>query len=178
MDRKEFLKACTGGLCACAAAALPGRAADTPAKAEDWRLGFVKQRWAKLLATLSQKMDEPALVSALQDMGSFCASQGDEKIKKYAGDVVGFCEEMAKNPSMSIVRDGARKVYTQTYRPGADCFCPFNSLAVKTPGAMCNCSVGWAKHNWAIVLGKEPKVMLKEAVLRGGKACTFEITPA
>jgi len=176
MDRKQFLKACTGGLCACAAAALPGAAADAPAKPDDWRLGFVKQRWARMLAILSQKMDPPALVSALEDMGSFCASQGDEKIRKFAGNVDGFRDEVQKNPAMSIVRDGAR--YTQSYRPGGDCFCPFNSLAAKTPDVMCNCSVGWAKHNWAIVLGKPVNVALKDSVLRGGKACTFEITPA
>jgi hypothetical protein len=177
MDRKEFLRACTGGLCFCAAAALPAKAADAPAKPDDWRLGFVKKRWAHMLSTLSQKMDEPALSAALEDMGAFCASQNDEKTKQFAGDVDGFCKAMAEG-SVKITRDDARKVYTSTYAPGADCFCPFNSLAAKTPGVMCNCSVGWAKHNWSIVLKKEPKVVLKEAVLRGGKACVFEITAA
>ena len=179
MDRKEFLKACTGGLCACAAACLPtaANAAEAPPKPDDWRLTFVKQRYAKLLNVLSQKMDEPTLSSALQDVGAFCASQRDDKTRKFAGDLDGFCKEMSKG-STTIVRDDVRKAYTMTYRPGEDCFCPLNSVAAKTPGTVCNCSVGWARHTWDIVLQKEPKVAIKDSVLRGGKACVFEITAA
>jgi hypothetical protein len=176
MDRKEFLKACTGGLCFCAATALPSAAAETPPKPEDWRLGFVKQRWAKLLNVLGQKLDEPTLSASLQEMGAFCASQNDTRIKKYAGDLDGFCKETTSRGDTTIARDDARKVYTVTYTPGADCFCPFNSVSAKTPGAMCNCSVGWTRHTWGIVLKKEPKVALKDSVLRGGKGCVFEIT--
>jgi len=179
MDRKEFLKGCATGLSVCAAAMCAPTAAmagDAP-KPEDWRLPFVKQRFAKLLATLSDKMEPAALDAALQDMGAFCASQHDARLAQFRGDVEGYCNDMAKN-GIEIIRDDAHKVYTSTYKPGADCFCPFNSLAAKTPGVMCNCSVGWAKHSWGAVLGKEPKVVLKEAVLRGGKACVFEITAA
>ena len=180
MDRKEFLKACTGGLCACAVASLPTAAAaasEAPPKPDDWRLPFVKQRYAKLLSVLSQKMDEPALSAALQEMGAFCASQRDAEMSKFAGDLDGFCKAMSKGQT-TITRDDVHKVYTSTYSPGSDCFCPFNSVAAKTPGVECECSVGWTRHTWGIVLQKKPKVVLKESVLRGGKACTFEITPA
>ncbi|HUO99097.1 MAG TPA: hypothetical protein VMU01_10535 [Rhizomicrobium sp.] len=176
MDRKEFLRACTGGLCACAAVVLPGAAKAADAPKEDWRLGFVKQRFAKLLETLSAKMDDAQLAASLEEMGKFCASQNDERIKVFAGDTDGYVKFVASQPQMSIARDDTRKVYTQTYSPGAQCFCPF--VGAKTPGTMCDCSVGWAKHAWGVVLKMEPKVVLKESVLRGGKACTFEITAA
>jgi hypothetical protein len=183
MDRKEFLKGCATGLCACATACLPKAAvaADAP-KPEDWRIPFVKQRYAKLLNSLSQKMDKTALAGALQDVGDFCASQSEERAKKFQGDIEGYCKSFKdgaqKDSTMNITYDKARNVVTSIYSPGGDCVCPFNSLASKTPGVECECSVGWVRHTFGIVLGKTPKVELKEAVLRGGKVCRFEITAA
>jgi len=51
MNRKEFLKNCVCGLCSCAAVGLiaPESAPGADVKApDDWRLPFVKQRYAKL----------------------------------------------------------------------------------------------------------------------------------
>jgi hypothetical protein len=178
MDRKEFLRGCATGLCACAAACLPkgtAAAADTPK--EDWRLPFAKQRYAKLLNTLGERVDGKVLAASLQDVGVFCSSQRDDKTAKFRGDLDGFCKEMAKGGS-TVERDDARKVYVVSYDPKGDCFCPLNSVAAKTPGTVCECSLGWTRHTWGIVLGKEPKVALKESVLRGGKVCKFEITAA
>jgi hypothetical protein len=181
MDRKEFLKACTGGLCACATTCLPiaAEAAVAP-KSDDWRLPFVKQRYAKLLNVLSQKMEGPALAGALQDVGAFCASQRDAVTLKFRGDLDGYCKYIkdVSNGSGSITRDDARKVYTLTYSRGADCFCPLNSVAEKTPGSVCECSIGAVRHMWSIVLDRDTKVEQKESVLRGGKVCRLEITPA
>ena len=181
MDRKEFLKACTGGLCACATACLSANAAEAPPKPDDWRLHFVKQRYAKLLSTLGQRMDQKQLAAALQDVGAFCASQSEERAKKFRGDIEAYCKSFKdgamKDSSMDVTYDKARNVITSIYSPGADCTCAFNSLAHKTPGVECECSVGWVRHTFGIVLEHEPKVELKEAVLRGDKVCKFEITP-
>jgi len=180
MDRKEFLKSCAGGLCACAAACLTApteaSAADA-AKPDDGRLQFVKKRYAKLLACFEQRMDKTQMAAALQDLGAFCASQNDQKISKYRGDIEGYIRSFAQG-SMSVVHDNARNIITATYSPGADCSCPFNSVVHKTPAIECECSVGWARHNWGVVMGSEPIVELRESVLRGGKRCVFEIRPA
>jgi len=176
MDRKEFLKGCATGLCACVAACMPAmsaNAADGP-KPEDWKLPFVKRRYAKLLAALQGRVDGAALTASLQDMGAYCSSENDAGTKKFAGNVDGFAAEIAKNGS-TVERKG-ESTYVLTYDPKGDCFCPFNSLAAKTPGVMCECSAGWARHTWGIILGKEPKVAIAESVLRGGKVCRFEIT--
>jgi hypothetical protein len=173
MDRKEFLKGCATGLCACAVAGMPAIAAETP-KPEDWRLPFVKRRFAKLLGSLGRHMDEPALSASIQELGEYCASESDERTKKFAGNPDGYAAEVAKYGT-TVTHDDARRVYTLTYDPKGDCFCPFNSLAAKTPGVMCECSVGNTRHTWSTVLQQEVKVELKEAVLRGGKRCKFEI---
>ena len=58
MNRKEFLKNCACGLCTCAAAGLiaPESASGAETKApENWRLPFVKERYAKPLCILSSR---------------------------------------------------------------------------------------------------------------------------
>lgn len=177
MDRKEFLRGCATGLCACAAACLPkGAAAAADAPKEDWRQPFVKQRYAKLLTSLGERVDAKALAASLQEVGDFCASQGDEATKKFAGNPDGYCADLKKKHGQVVSHDAAKKLYTMSYDPKGPCACPLNNE--KTPGTVCECSIGWARHNWGIVLGKEPKVALKESVLRGGKVCKFEITSA
>jgi predicted ArsR family transcriptional regulator len=179
MDRKEFLKTCAGGLCACTAAcfAAPAQAvAAEAAKPEDWRLPFVKKRYAKLLDILSDKMSDEEMNSALHELGGYCSSLGDQTLEKYRGDVDGYSAYMRNTASGDIITyDREKGVITMTTDERADCFCPLNGVAAKTPGVVCNCSLGWQQHTWETLLQKKVRVELKEAVLRGGKRCTFEI---
>lgn len=177
MDRKQFLKACTGGLCACAATCLPAGATAEAAKPEDWRLGFVKKRYAKLIAMLSESMDEATLSKTLGRLGSFCSAEYDETFNKYRGDVEGYAKIVRGSWSGDIITyDRERRVITMTTVERPDCFCPLNSVKAKTPAVVCNCSLGWQAHTWEKITGKKVRVDLKESVLRGGKRCTFEIT--
>jgi predicted ArsR family transcriptional regulator len=177
MDRKEFLKGCAGGLCACAAAAcMPGTAEAAEAVKEDWRWGFLKKRYAKLLSLLSETMDETALKQTLLNVGTFCSAEYDAMLAKYRGDVDGFGEHVRSTSSGDVVTyDRERGVVTMTSPERTDCFCPLNGVGAKTPGVVCNCSLGWQQHTWETVLQSKVRVELKEAVLRGGKRCTFEI---
>jgi hypothetical protein len=179
MDRKEFLRGCAGGLCACAAAAcmpVAAGAAETP-KPEDWRFAFVKQRYAKLLEVLTQKAGKEDTSAALQELGKFCASANDEKTGKFRGNVEGYRKMIAQNGS-AVSYDADRKVYTVAFDPKGACPCPFANGLGKTPEVMCECSIGWTQHSWGIVLDREVKVALKESFLRGGKLCKFEVTAA
>jgi hypothetical protein len=175
VDRKEFLRGCAGGLCICAATCLPlpGEAADT-AK-EDWRVPYVRQRYAKLLDMLSQRMNGDELVGLMHDLGSFCSETGfAAKVAKFRGDTDGFMKFFGQG-NVTAVR--SETGFFVTYSPPGDCGCPLNSRASKTPGVTCECSVGWNRHIWGIVLEREPKVVLKDSMVRGGKHCVFEITP-
>ena len=177
MDRKEFLRTCAGGLCACTAACLaaPAAAAEV-AKPEDWRLPFVKKRYAKLLEILSDKMDEAQLSTTLHELGAYCSSLGGQTLEEYRGNVDGYAEFIRKSASGDIITyDREKGVVTMTTDERADCFCPLNGVAAKTPGAVCNCSLGWQQHTWETLLQEKVRVELKESVLRGGKHCTFEI---
>jgi len=178
MDRKQFLGSCAAGMCACATGSLiPAStltASETPK--EDWRLHFVKQRYAALLGILARRMDGPTLNATLHDLGTACSSFGDETTVKYRDDFEGF-RKLVKNgvSGDDIVWDRDKNVITMTSPERADCFCPLISVAQHTPAVACQCSLGWQQHTWETMLQKKVRVELKESVLRGGKRCTFEI---
>ncbi len=177
MERKEFLKTCAGGLCACAAGSLISatqlNAAETP-KADDWRVTFVKRRYAKLLEILSQKMDEKTLNETLVGLGTYCSALGDDWIKKFNGDFDAFAKSIRDSKSGdNVTYDREKGIVTMASDERSECFCPFNSA--NTPKVVCNCSLGWQQHTWETFFQKKVKVELKESVLRGGKKCVFEI---
>ena len=176
MDRKQFLSACTGGLCACALApVVEPAAADAPA-AEDCRVPFVKQRYAKLLQVLSDKIGEDKLVETLQELGAFCASTMDDKLAQYHGDVDGFGAFIRKVGAGDLFSwDAERNMVVATTTPRKDCICPLIGIAQKTPAVVCNCSIGWHSYAWPKLLGRKVRVTLKESVIRGGQHCSLEI---
>ncbi len=169
MDRKEFFRACAAGLCACSA----GLAApETPAP-EDWRLRFVKDRYAGLLRILSARLDEKGMNEVLHDLGAHCASTWDQ-VPKHRGDFDGFCKVLEQSVSGDRVTwDREKGIITVTSPERTECFCPLNGR--NTPTLVCNCSLGWQQQAWETVLQRKVRVELKESVLRGGKRCVFEI---
>jgi hypothetical protein len=173
MDRKEFFRTCAAaGLCACSGSLA---AAETPNQ-EDWRLRFVKERYAGLLHILSGRMDAQNLNAILHDEGAYCASLWDQTVVKHRGDFDGFCKLLKQGISGDEVSwDREKGVITMTSPEREDCFCPLNSRHQNTPAVVCNCSLGWQQHTWETFLQKKVRVEIKETVLRGGKKCVFEI---
>ncbi len=179
MNRKEFLKNCVCGLCSCAAVGLIAPESATGAETEapkDWRLNFVKKRYARLLEILAGRMDEKQLNETLFELGTFCSMQGDEGNKKFRGDLEGFRQAVKKGVSGdNITYDWDQGLITMASDERNDCFCPLISRSSHTPTTACNCSLGWQQHTWEMLLQKKVRVELKESVLRGGKRCVFEI---
>jgi len=137
---------------------------------------IVKQRYGKLLEILSSRMDEKTLNETLHELGTYCSSLGDERIKKFRGDFDGFCKAIKQSLSGDIVTyDREKGVITMDSGERTDCFCPLIGRLYNTPKVACNCSLGWQQHTWETLLGKKVHVELKESVLRGGKRCLFEI---
>jgi len=176
MNRKEFLKDCALGLCACTAAGLLTPASTTAAETkpvEDWRLGYAKRCYARLLEILSVRMDEKTLNDTLRDLGGFCSST-DWKLESYRGNFDGYMERLKQSSSGDTATyDRETGVITVTSPERTDCFCPLNCS--QTPKVVCNCSLGWQRQTWETVLQKSVTVELKESVLRGGKRCVFQI---
>jgi hypothetical protein len=178
MNRKQFLNDAACGVCVCAAASLvpaADLAAAGEAKTEDWRLPFVKRRYAKLWEILAGQMDDAALQQTLHELGTYCSSLGDEWIKKYRGNFEGFSKSIQGSKSGDTVTyDRERDVITMASDVRTECFCPLNGEDISP--MICDCSLGWQQHTWKTLLERKVKVELKEAVLRGGKRCVFEIS--
>jgi len=179
MNRRTFLSNCACGLCYCAAAGLLAPAGATAAETkapEDWRLRFVKERYAKLLEILSSRINEKTLNGTLFEVGAFCSGLGDGTLKKFRGDLDGFRKAVKQGVSGDTINyDLEKGLVTMASDERADCFCPLNSRLARTPEVVCNCSLGWQQHTWETLLQKKVSVELKESVLRGGKRCVFEI---
>ncbi len=179
MDRKQFLTACAAGFCGCAAASLipaSSLSAAEPAAPEDWRLRFVKERYARMLQILSDRMAPNELSQTLRDLGTFCSSRGDQFITQHRGDFEGLAKAIKQGSSGDDVTwDREKGVITMTSPERTDCYCPLISRQQNTPPLVCECSLGWQQHTWETFLRKKVRVEMKETVLRGGKRCIFEI---
>ena len=178
INRTQFLKNCSFGLCSCMTAGVltsTGSFAAESIPTEDWRLRFVKRRYAKLIDILSNHMNENELSDVLHDLGAYCATT-DLKLQTYRGDVDGYCEHIKKTASGDdVTYDRKKGTIIKTSPERTDCFCPLISLQNQTPKIVCNCSLGWQQQTWETILGKKVQVELKESVLRGGKRCIFQI---
>jgi predicted ArsR family transcriptional regulator len=176
MNRKQFLRNCACTLCSCAAA---GALAPTPSAAaetkppEDWRLPFVKKRYAKLIEILADKVDEATLNEILRQLGYDCAANY-WVIQKHKGDVDGFIREFKERTNEDITYDREKGMVTVVSPERTECTCPLIAKNL-TSSKVCNCSLGWQQCAYETLLGKKVKVQLTESVLRGGKRCTFQI---
>lgn len=176
MERKEFLKrACSAGFCACAVASLlaPSAEAAEGAPPEDWRLSFMRERYAKLLEALAARVDAKTFDAILEDVGRFCAGTASF-VKEHAGDPDGFIAAIKDRWHAEAAFDRASGVVTLAFPPAGGCPCP---LVVKgvTPASVCRCSLGWQRHAFETVTGRPVQAELKSSVLRGDARCSFEM---
>lgn len=176
MNRKEFFRSCAGTLCSCSAATslvgLQTAAAQTP-PAEDWRLPFIRKRYAKLIEILSAKVSDAELSDILRQLGSYCAS-GSPLTRKFHGDLDGFIREFKKVANEDITYDREKGIITVVGPERPECFCPLIDTKT-TSKKVCGCSLGWQQQTYETLLDRKVRVELKESVLCGGKRCVFEV---
>jgi predicted hydrocarbon binding protein len=178
VKRKQFLRDCACGLCSCTAlgALVPAMSvAAEDKKPEDWRLPFIKKRYAKLLDILGGKTSDADLSEILRQLGAYCASLSSMRplIEKHRGDVEGYASELEK-ANVDINYDREKGVITVTGPESNECFCPFVDKKLTSVKA-CDCSLGNQEHAYRTLLGKPVRAEVKESVLRGGKRCAFQI---
>jgi len=175
MKRRDFLHTCSGGLCACATAGLLAplvAGAAKPKPADDWRTGFVQERYAKLLEILAGQLPAAELDETLRQLGRFCASR-TPTTEKYRGRIDDFIRENTRGGD-TITYDREKGVITVVGPERDSCFCPLVSVR-RCPHVACNCTLGWQQQTYETILGQSVEVTLKESVLRGGKRCSCEI---
>ena len=111
-------------------------------------------------------------VAYFEDMGRNCAKSLGWA-EKYKDKPEEFFEYMFKHSGENISFNEDKTKITVVTRE-RDCDCPIVNSS-QTPAYYCNCSLGWQKETYEVILGKKVDVNLKESVLRGSQRCVFEI---
>jgi predicted hydrocarbon binding protein len=181
MDRKEFFKnACKYSACGCAGMMLLSPAnllanEDTPEeKKEDWRIGFMQNRIAKLIEGMDDKLDRDTMISLLENMGRYCAKANSENYVKFKGDLNGYLKSIEKWVDKAE-HDEEKGTVKLIGKKNNSCVCPFVDIS-KMPKEFCNCTKGWNKETYEAIIGKQVHVRIDTTVLWGGERCNFTIT--
>lgn len=185
MKRLEFLKSCASGICSCtawgllsqeSAPAQSGQAnpAADPEKDElKWKLNAAQVRFAKLLQILNQNLDETVKQKILQQLGAECSQSYQELAAKYKGNLRGFLDYISTKWVEKAEYDEKAGIIRITDK-AKQCTCPLVKPGA-APKDFCNCTLGWQKAIYSVVLGRPVEAEIEESILRGGARCVFRI---
>jgi hypothetical protein len=182
MQRKNFLKSCTLGVCSCFAfKALTPESVRAQAQDENpevkklrQQMDFVHKRFASLLVLMNSEIDAEKRSKMLEQLGRICSSEYKDTYMKFENDIEGFLNEIKGKWVKDINYDKENRTILITGADDEDCFCPLAKKSV-TPEEYCNCSLGWQKGVFEGISGKKVNAQVEESVLRGGNRCSFKI---
>ena len=180
MKRIEFLKSgCTIGICSCMGFPFFAKSnllaeSGSVTEEKDWRIGFMQRRFAEFLNTLNTALDRQRRDEILEELGRSCAEESLDEINKFRNNPEDFLEEAKKVWLDSFEYNRDEKTIHLYGKKGLGCGCPFAEKSL-TPEVLCNCSIGYTKGEFEILLGKPVDVAIEESVLRGGERCAVEI---
>ena len=184
MQRKDFLKSCTMGVCSCFAitALMPNNLKSQEKTEEEspevkklkGQMEFVHKRFATLLGLLNTEMDDEERVKMFEELGRTCSSEYKETYMKFENNLPGFLDEIRGKWVKEANYDKENQTIELIGTKSDDCFCPLAKKSI-TPESFCECSKGWQKGVFEAITGKKVKATVLESVLRGGERCSFKI---
>ncbi len=179
MDRKDFFKkSCKAGLCACAGFAVLNQSTalatgtNSVKNNEDWRIGFMQKRYAKLIDILNLNLDENTQDKILENLGRACSKESEKDRLKFKGDIEGFLKDLKSQWAEDASYDKEKGEIRIVGKKVESCFCPLagDKSISKT---ICNCSLGWQKETLESIIGKPFNAKIESSFLRGGDRCSF-----
>jgi hypothetical protein len=192
MQRKDFLKSCTMGVCSCFAinALIPVKS-NAQEQTEDKKkeqtkeenpevkklqgqMEFVHKRFATLVGLLSTDMDAAKRTQMFEELGRTCSAEYKDNYMKFENNVQGYLDEIKGKWVEDINYDKENQTILLIGTKADDCFCPLAKKSV-TPTEFCECSKGWQKGVFEAISGKKVQASIEESVLRGGERCSFKI---
>lgn len=200
MNRKEFLKSagqCCLGTCACVVmGGIMSANADEPVNAppkkaetirSEKRIEFAEVWVTRFMDVLDENLDAETRRKIMMANGKKCyrgwIADTGQQIKPVT--LERFTEWVKNNIKDDSIRVDGNIIYFQfnsaaeTGLPSVDgqCLCSFVETKPKgLSGTYCDCSVGYVKEWYELLLARPVEVELVESVLRGGKRCKFKIT--
>jgi hypothetical protein len=180
MKRNEFFKkACLTGLCTCAGIASIGSVdllaqENKEEKKDDWRIGFMQRRFAKLVDNMGEKISASQRDELLEQMGRNCSATNNEKWKNFNGSIEKALAEIESDFAEKATFDSKTQTITIIGKKTTECFCPFAGGKNITKD-FCNCSIGWQKNTFETISGKKAEASIIASILRGDDRCSFKI---
>jgi predicted hydrocarbon binding protein len=178
MKRKDFLKACLVGVSSCAACGLmaPDLAAGVGAEGDASTLDAIRLRYATLVALIARHVPEQTQRQIFRDLGRECARQfKGMTYEKYRGDLAGFlAAARGRDGWMASAEHDERAGVITVVDRATTCSCPLVKQGL-TPGAQCECTLGWQEETYSRILGRPVRASLGESILRGSTRCVFRI---
>jgi len=182
MTRGEFVKCCAAGMCSWVAltVAAPGSAVAQSSDPEmdrlKWQLEAARIRYAKLLGSLDQNVDEATRKKILDSVGRECARQFRSRtFDKYKGDIQGFLKSIQGPDGWVEKVEYDEKAGTiRIYDRSKTCTCPLVKEGL-TSAEQCDCSLGWQRETYAAILERPVEAVVEKSILRGDKGCVFRI---
>jgi len=180
MKRKEFLKTfCGVGMCTCAAPfAFSSENTEISEKSSElkrleWWNAHTKKQWAKLWEIMNDYLDQEKQNEIIEQLGRNCF-MNIPWLHNYKGDPEGYFKEMNQRYGENFNYDKENNII-MIETPERDCVCQLVDSSI-TPHVFCNCSIGWQKQAYEMILGKSVNVELLESVLQGSKRCIFRVS--
>jgi predicted hydrocarbon binding protein len=168
------------GICSCAGMSILSAnsilaSTDNIVKNEqDWKIGFIQKRFAKLLKITDSYLDDEVKKIVLESLGRECAKESKSYFENFINNPEGFLTELKKSWIDSAEYNKETQTIKVIGKKTDSCFCPFVDKSI-TPKEFCTCSLGHNKEVYETILGKTVEVTLDESILRGGERCSFSI---
>jgi predicted hydrocarbon binding protein len=137
------------------------------------KLEAAQLRFAKLVALLGENLDASTRKRIFESLGRECAKQYRGLTAKYANDIRGFLAAAQQQWVESVEYDEAAGSI-RIVDKATTCSCPLVDQSL-TPPEFCDCTLGWQKETYSMILGRPVEAEIEESILRGGKRCVFRI---
>ena len=180
VSRSDFIKsACLFGMCGCMGSALgsdqPKAGEGDSEEARNLResLDFVQIRFAKLVEILDRNLDKATVSRVFEELGTECAHQFRYLSDRFKGDIDGFLAAAQERWVEKVEHDKQNRTIRITDR-NPKCSCALVRQGM-TPSAFCDCSRGWQKEIYSLILGRPVEVTVEQSILRGAPRCAFVI---
>jgi len=178
MKRDEFVRTmCSMGLCSLVSSGAWAEAAEQSANPEldelKWKLDFVRKRMAKLVGIVNANVDDATRKKIFVSLGQECSKMMLDITGPYKGKPAEFLEEIKKRWAKETAYDPAKGTIRVTDKSN-HCTCSLVDEKLM-PSSFCDCTLGWQKETYSMILGQPVEAELEESILRGGKQCTFRM---
>jgi predicted hydrocarbon binding protein len=139
----------------------------------EWRFNHARSQFYKYIELTLPLLAVDDKKIVFQQLGRNCANSLGWA-QKYIGNPEGFFQFMKEHSGETIYFNEERnKITVETAQRACDCPIMKDKCI---DGIYCECSIGWQKQTYEIILNKKVSVTIKEAVFRGSTRCVFEIS--